>query len=403
MSRVKYASLVVLLCCCIAPLYAEAQPFMDWPMGESIDSVPVMGYKANIRRRFAAKAPDWVDGREHTGIDLFWDDPSVSTAGAPVYAAISGIVDCLPGTLFTHGTVVVLRHRDVWGGTFYSMYGHVEPKPWLQVGQVVNRGELIAQVAANPEDPLNAHLHFELRNWLNFSGTGNCMGPGYAPADQTAVSNGWWDPVDFYYNHRSFAYNAIAYVDTIFSVRAQPRKSATALVADNPAGSPLFVMGVLSNPHTEDNINGTEWWYVTHHYDSVVGLVMAYVVGARPVPEEGHPGTFLSVGEVRHLDNTSQCMWGADRYGRSIAPSVTYRGYHVCGADGFAYECTSNGWAFTSAACVSPPAAQCGTMNDGYGSTDPAETYIGMRVCGLDSLIRECTDSGWSNLETPCD
>ncbi|MDC0710545.1 M23 family metallopeptidase [Stigmatella sp. ncwal1] len=402
MSPWKYATLIVLLCCSAVPLDAGAQPFMDWPLGQSVNSVPVMGYNVHIRRRFAAAEPGWKDGRQHTGIDMYWDDnDTVGTAGAPVYAALSGVVVCLPSTSFTPGKVVVLMHKDLAGAEFYSMYGHVEPASWLRLNQVVNRGEPIAVVAENPDAPKQAHLHFEIRKWFESPVTNDCLGPGYAPLGQTAGILNWWDPVYFYYNQRPLLSNTVALVDTEFNLRAGPSTNASILSSHNPAG-PVNVAGVHQN--TADNANGTEWWYETRFEDEQAGPVTAYVAGARPEPQEGFYGTYLHVGEVRHLDTACQCAFGQDQNRRPIHSSVTYCGYHVCGADNFAYECRANGWVYKDIPCNAPPTCPCGNFDDMYGTIEANKTYCGMRVCGGDTNDRmyECTNSGWVEQATRC-
>ena len=86
----------------------------------------------------------------HEGVDF------VANAGTPIYASAGGVVD-YAGLHPQYGNMVEIDH----GNDIVTRYAHAS-KLFVKVGQVVRRGEKIAEVGSTGRSTGN-HLHFEVR------------------------------------------------------------------------------------------------------------------------------------------------------------------------------------------------------------------------------------------------
>jgi murein DD-endopeptidase MepM/ murein hydrolase activator NlpD len=86
----------------------------------------------------------------HEGVDF------VADAGTPVYASAGGVV-AYASLHPQYGNMVEIDH----GNDIVTRYGHAS-KLFVKVGQVVRRGEKIAEVGSTGRSTGN-HLHFEVR------------------------------------------------------------------------------------------------------------------------------------------------------------------------------------------------------------------------------------------------
>ncbi|MGC5628568.1 M23 family metallopeptidase [Georgenia sp. Z1344] len=92
----------------------------------------------------------------HEGVDL------AAPMGAPIYAVADGVVDYVgPGRDGRSSMIIVIAH-EVEGQRFYSWYNHMYADDlYVQEGQVVSAGEVIAGVGSNGRSS-GPHLHFEI-------------------------------------------------------------------------------------------------------------------------------------------------------------------------------------------------------------------------------------------------
>jgi murein DD-endopeptidase MepM/ murein hydrolase activator NlpD len=86
----------------------------------------------------------------HEGVDF------VADAGTPIYASAGGVV-AYAGMHPSYGNMVEVDH----GNDIVTRYGHAS-KLFVKVGQVVRRGDKIAEVGSTGRSTGN-HLHFEVR------------------------------------------------------------------------------------------------------------------------------------------------------------------------------------------------------------------------------------------------
>lgn len=118
---------------------------------------PLKGYG---RERITATFPKYPDGTRHDGVDIG------VPVGTPVYAAAAGEVVTskyyLTGNYDGsyrdgYGNYVMIDHGD-----YYTLYGHLQYKKVVSVGQSVSKGQLIAYTASTGNST-GPHLHFEVR------------------------------------------------------------------------------------------------------------------------------------------------------------------------------------------------------------------------------------------------
>lgn len=109
--------------------------------------------------------PRW--GSEHRGIDLVPPEP----LGKPIFAARDGEV-IAAGPADGFGNWIVIKHDDVDGKRYDTVYGHMASDGVLvSVGQKVTAGQEIGKIG-NEGQSTGAHLHFEIweNGHTNFAG-----------------------------------------------------------------------------------------------------------------------------------------------------------------------------------------------------------------------------------------
>ena len=97
----------------------------------------------------------------HLGVDVF--APAGTEIRAPTDAIVVSVT--YQGTPGDYGGVVVLKHRTMSGGHFYSLYGHLARAVTrqLSVGQTLSAGQSFAQLGAPAENGgWPPHLHLQL-------------------------------------------------------------------------------------------------------------------------------------------------------------------------------------------------------------------------------------------------
>jgi len=121
------------------------------------------GYKEtrNLYKRSTVFKDNLTDERNiHIGLDLWINDT------APVYAALDGKIHSFQNNtaLGDYGPVIILEH-SVENFTFLTLYGHLSEESLFgkEVGQIVKKGELIANLGLPPTNGDYApHLHFQI-------------------------------------------------------------------------------------------------------------------------------------------------------------------------------------------------------------------------------------------------
>jgi murein DD-endopeptidase MepM/ murein hydrolase activator NlpD len=256
---------------------------MDWPLGDTFGGVRVPGYKTNIIRDFDVAAATSSGTRNHSGIDLQFYTGPWATAGAPVLAAASGVVRCTQSNY--PGQVLVVEHTLPGGGYVYMMYGHINTT--LTTGSYVVRGTQLGTVL-NQSD--KTHLHFEVRSFLWPTGQPNnpCAGDGYATSGNTALSQGWLNPVKYYFNNRKPFYPGSGVTSMGRTPYSSPTSTSTPLggIHSIVAGTPVTLRGAQ-----RDTSVTTDWWNQID-YGQGTAFIRAYY--------RGTPGTTnseLAVGE----------------------------------------------------------------------------------------------------------
>jgi 4-aminobutyrate aminotransferase-like enzyme/Ser/Thr protein kinase RdoA (MazF antagonist) len=112
---------------------------------------------------FFASGPHPTDERRtiHLGLDLF------AAPGTPVYAPIDGSVHAfrVNSRRQDYGPVVILRHEDLNGQIFFTLYGHisVDSLEDLGIDQPIAAGERIGTIGTTEENGnWPPHLHFQI-------------------------------------------------------------------------------------------------------------------------------------------------------------------------------------------------------------------------------------------------
>jgi murein DD-endopeptidase MepM/ murein hydrolase activator NlpD len=173
-----------------APVYSYPIGWPGRPLGDGFI----------IRHGYTVENTWFRPGWWHTGED--WYALDGSSVGASVYAVAAGVV-VYAGANYP-GRVVIIQQDD----GLFAMYGHLDPRLSVRVGQPVARGDRIGIVGPDgPRAP--GHLHFELRTFLTtrvVNGAApryrypcgvNCPpGPGYWPqrAPDHPSEQGWRNP-----------------------------------------------------------------------------------------------------------------------------------------------------------------------------------------------------------------
>ena len=280
-------------------------PAFSYPIGRP-GQPPGEGFF--IRHGYATENTWYNPGWWHTGED--WYAIEGDTAGAQVYAIADGQV-VYAGANYP-GRVVIVQHA----ADLFSMYGHLDPRLAVQVGQRVARGDLIGTVLRR-SDRVPNHLHFEVRTFLT-SGSVNgdaprygyrcgvrCPpGPGYWPIDAPEHPSqlGWRNPTHVI-NRRMFAPGASEAV--IAAARpASDTLMLWSLPPDVPGRQPVGelkpqpgerypLLGVWAGPEAmeETSAQGYRLWYRIQTSDGQEGWVQAAVPSAFETGGDGRPSS----------------------------------------------------------------------------------------------------------------
>jgi len=123
--------------------YAAGDPCFDWPLGGVQGGSFVPGWNTRVMQNYGNRGgAGWYDNRAHSGADLALN--AGSTAGAPVYAAASGVVRCVVYANYP-GWVTVVEHTMGNGTKKYTQYGHTN-QPSVSTGTSVSKGQQIGTV-----------------------------------------------------------------------------------------------------------------------------------------------------------------------------------------------------------------------------------------------------------------
>lgn len=117
----------------------------------------ILGDGFVVRHGYATEHIPYYPGWWHTGEN--WYVLEGNTAGAEVCATAAGEVR-FAGFDYP-GAVVIIRHAP----DLYSMSGHLDHALVVEVGQWVERGQLLGAVLLRSDDPARSHLHFEVRTF----------------------------------------------------------------------------------------------------------------------------------------------------------------------------------------------------------------------------------------------
>lgn len=152
------------------PLFEELGPAKAPPLLWAMPLAPVEGMEyppKNWTRSNWRGAPYTLGDKpsRHTGDDL--DQPGETDRGEPCYAIRKGTV-VWAGRIpeGSWGNLVVIRHKDDNGETFYARYGHLDAIR-VDPGQGVVAGQWIGNVGRTGSESgafKYSHLHFDITN-----------------------------------------------------------------------------------------------------------------------------------------------------------------------------------------------------------------------------------------------
>lgn len=174
-------------------------PAFSYPMG--IPGRPLADGLI-VRHGYACENTIVQTGWLHTAEDWYLTN-GAETGGSRVYAAGAGEV-VFAGYDYP-GLVIIIQHAP----DLYSMYGHLDNAAAVELGQGVERGQLLGTVLTQIGRRVPSHLHFEMRDFLinpivngqSPSHGVHCgfecpPGPGYWPlsAPEHPTEIGWRNP-----------------------------------------------------------------------------------------------------------------------------------------------------------------------------------------------------------------
>lgn len=241
----------------------------QYPMGLP-DRVP--GDGLFVMHGYAVENARYYPGLWHTGEN--WYTLYGDSAGALVYATADGEV-VFAGYDYP-GPVVIIRHAD----DLYSQYGHLDYELQVEVGQQVQRGDVLGTVLYRPGP--RSHLHFELRTFLtqpevngdaprySFHCGPNCPpGPGYWPMDapEHPSAMGWRNPLHVMGNRMGVPAGATVMVPPdswapllLFSSLDQFNHDASVLL---DGGTHLPLLAISAGPEASETFGAmaTSLWY----------------------------------------------------------------------------------------------------------------------------------------------
>lgn len=163
----------------------------------------------------------------HPGEDWNIISGGSDDAGKPVHAIANGRV------LFNgwkYGHTIILGHKLDSGEVVASFYGHLQRKPSLTVGGLINKGDVIGNIGNTGTTPF--HLHFEIAKGIGADGTiymlkknsSNAIvfnnesintisgqkyygsfwrWPGVGLSAEDEIKNNWYSPSEFIKNHQA--------------------------------------------------------------------------------------------------------------------------------------------------------------------------------------------------------
>lgn len=427
---------------------------LDWPLGDSSGGQMVPGHNIRIQQNFENTSHPSYTPRAHSAVDLQYSVGS--SANRPVYAAGDGVVRYTVTCCYPGGVVVV--EHNTGSGTIYTMYGHLG-SILATNNQQVGRGMQIGTIL---DQGSNSHLHFEVRNWLQYT-NGTYYGPGYAQVGNTATSEGWRDPVAEIYGRRE-PFPGTTVWNTSRTIRSGP----------STAYSSLGTLSAGAQPTTEavsiDTAGQGYWWHQVRYSGSNLGWVSSFAKGGygssiyageqqrscggpnATITSASVPSTLLP-GQTAQISitvkNTGTTTWTSGALFRLAAESTdgfrwsafSCNGYSNRPGDSRAYLCSnvapgqSHIFQFT---VTGPNGAFSGTVplklrmiqdtvayfgaggswnvnvvggtcacSQGisyWGQSVPAgDTFCGFKVCGLPNNLYNCTAGGWQNTgQTSC-
>lgn len=145
--------------------------------------------KPNAQNYFRARN---FGQQRHLGEDWNGRGGGNTDLGDPVYSIADGVVVFSQDVCCGWGNVIRIVHKLQKGQYEYveSVYAHLHEIN-AQPGDLIRRGDLIGSIGT-AHGKYNAHLHLELRSFVNMS-----LGPGYS--DDTF---GYLDPTNFILKNR---------------------------------------------------------------------------------------------------------------------------------------------------------------------------------------------------------
>ena len=246
----------------------------------------------------------------HTGED--WYLREEETGGMGVYAAAAGEV-IFAGSEYP-GLVVIVQHPD----DLYSMYGHLDHALVVEVGQSVERGQLLGSVLTRTDGLAPSHLHFEIRTFFTTPEVnGNAPrygvacgvdcppGPGYWPLDAPEHPSrmGWRNPTHVI-NRRAWPGGVPEGIEAIVSEAAgasTPLWSAPEDVEGAERvgdlslepGERYPLLGIVTGDEAATGTSAeTYWlWYRIALADGIEGWVRAAAPSANDTGSDGRPSS----------------------------------------------------------------------------------------------------------------
>lgn len=225
-----------------------------------------------VMHGYAVENAQYFPGLWHTGEN--WYALYGDSAGALVYAVAAGEV--VYSGFDYPGPVVIIQHAE----DLFSQYGHLDYELNVEVGQQVQRGDVIGTVLYR-EGP-RSHLHFELRNFLtipevngeyprySFTCGPDCPpGPGYWPMDapEHPSAMGWRNPLHVIFSRMGISENAQVMVPPdcieplyLFSTLDQPLHEASVFMEP---GTTLPLLDVYTGPEASEGVGAgaTNAWF----------------------------------------------------------------------------------------------------------------------------------------------
>ena len=143
-------------------LYVDSKTGMVFPIAKGQGQIGTYG-------QFGTGSQGGYGG-SHNGIDI------VAKVGTDIHAASDAVVVHSGWDPYTHdgtggyGYCVVLQSKDSSGKYIYQIYGHMQSNPGLKQGSTVQAGQVIGKVGSSGNTPGGPHLHYEIRNGLQWNG-----------------------------------------------------------------------------------------------------------------------------------------------------------------------------------------------------------------------------------------